>query len=753
MSCIFATLSALLFASPLLAQGTAFTYQGRLNNDANAANGIYDVRFAVHDSADAGSVIAGPITNAATVVSNGLFTLTLDFGASVFNGAQRWLEIGVRSNGSGAFATLSPRQPITATPYSIRAANVDASGLAGTIPSSSLSGIYTAPVTFDNPSNSYNGTFYGSFLGLSFIGGSFAGSFIGNGSGLANLNGSQITSGTIPAAALNNAWRPIGNSGTIPGTHFVGNTDNKPLEFRINNQRVLFIGTNANGAPNLVAGSPANSITGTNIEGSTIAGGGLGFYPNTITASYATIGGGTFHTVNGVWSTIAGGRDNVVQADHSTIAGGRGNIIRPFSEYATIAGGGFNVVNSNSSFGTIGGGYFNGIHDSYATTIGGGQQNNIGANSIAGTIGGGEANRIATNSYGATIAGGGVNNIGASTFAATISGGNANVIAEISAGAIISGGLQNQIGANSAAGTIGGGSNNRIGDNSSGSVIAGGGGNQAGTDSSTAVIGGGYQNIVFSNSMATVGGGFFNQVGGANRATYASLFPSQGNTVAGGSGNFITEGSRGAFIGGGNNNSVLTNGDYAMIPGGELNDASAYAFAAGRYAKANHQGAFVWGDSTPMNISSLSPDSVTMRASGGYRLFSNSGATAGVSLAPGGTSWAVISDRNAKKDFAAVDSRAILEKLAALPITRWHYCWEEKGTTPHIGPMAQDFKAAFYPGRDNKSITTQEADGVALAAIQGLNQKLEQELEQKETEITELKQRLAALEKIILNQP
>ena len=95
-----------------------------------------------------------------------------------------------------------------------------------------------------------------------------------------------------------------------------------------------------------------------------------------------------------------------------------------------------------------------------------------------------------------------------------------------------------------------------------------------------------------------------------------------------------------------------------------------------------------------------------------------------------------------------MDGRAIPEKLAALPSTRWHRRWEDVGLTPHLGPRAQDFKAAVHPGRDDKTITTQEADGVALAAIQGLNQKLEQ----KATEITELKQRLEALEEIIRSQ-
>ena len=71
--------------------------------------------------------------------------------------------------------------------------------------------------------------------------------------------------------------------------------------------------------------------------------------------------------------------------------------------------------------------------------------------------------------------------------------------------------------------------------------------------------------------------------------------------------------------------------------------------------------------------------------------------------------------------------------------------------TPHMGPMAQDFHAAFGLGTDDKHIATVDADGVALAAIQGLNQKLTDELKQKGTEITELKQRLDALEKIVRN--
>ena len=103
------------------AQVTAFTYQGRLNDGGNPANGSYDLQFTLYDAGTNGNVF-GSLTNTATAVSNGLFLVTLDFG-SVFNGSNYWLEIAARTNGSGAFSTLSPRQPITPTPYAIYTAN------------------------------------------------------------------------------------------------------------------------------------------------------------------------------------------------------------------------------------------------------------------------------------------------------------------------------------------------------------------------------------------------------------------------------------------------------------------------------------------------------------------------------------------------------------------------------------------------------------------------------------------------------
>src|SRR5690348_1323931 len=120
-SLLFAAATSLL-APQLFGQGTAFTYQGRLSDGPTPVNGVYNVRMAVYDAA---SVQQGStLTNAATVVSNGLFAVTVDFGPGVFTGANRFLEIGVRTNGNGAFVTLSPRQPIATTPYAITAGNV-----------------------------------------------------------------------------------------------------------------------------------------------------------------------------------------------------------------------------------------------------------------------------------------------------------------------------------------------------------------------------------------------------------------------------------------------------------------------------------------------------------------------------------------------------------------------------------------------------------------------------------------------------
>src|SRR2546426_10939112 len=90
-------LSALNWQLSTSAQSTAFTYQGRLNDGVSPATGIYDLKFTIYDALSGGATVAGPLTSPTTGVTNGLFTVMLDFGSAAFNGSARWLEIGVRT--------------------------------------------------------------------------------------------------------------------------------------------------------------------------------------------------------------------------------------------------------------------------------------------------------------------------------------------------------------------------------------------------------------------------------------------------------------------------------------------------------------------------------------------------------------------------------------------------------------------------------------------------------------------------------
>ena len=126
----------------------------------------------------------------AVSVSNGLFTVSPDLGASVFNGgATVWLQIAVRTNNSASFTNLASRQLLTATPYAITASNVTGSvptkQLAGTISTANLSGTYSGAVTFNNPADQ----------------------FAGNGGGVTNVNAVQL--GGLRAS---NFWGVGGNS-------------------------------------------------------------------------------------------------------------------------------------------------------------------------------------------------------------------------------------------------------------------------------------------------------------------------------------------------------------------------------------------------------------------------------------------------------------------------------------------------------------------------------------------------------------
>jgi hypothetical protein len=143
-----------------------------------------------------------------------------------------------------------------------------------------------------------------------------------------------------------------------------------------------------------------------------------------------------------------------------------------------------------------------------------------------------------------------------------------------------------------------------------------------------------------------------------------------------------------------------------------------------------------------------------MRFSGGYKLYTDAEATVGTQLAPGGNSWATISDRRKKENFSPVDGEAFLKKIARMELTSWNYKGQDPKLYRHYGPMAQDFYAAF--GNDgvgtignDTTINQADMEGVSLVAIQALvkrteelkkeNEQLKQQLSQYQAENGSLK--------------
>jgi hypothetical protein len=144
----------LLAASNAMAQTTQFTYQGKLTDNGNAANGQYDFLFKLFDTAivGTGAQLGSTVNPPPVTVTEGIFTVQLDFGVSVFPGAARFLEIAVKQTSGSTFTTLGPRQPVTSNPYAIRSlAATAADGLSvaclGCITSSQIQTVQGSQVT------------------------------------------------------------------------------------------------------------------------------------------------------------------------------------------------------------------------------------------------------------------------------------------------------------------------------------------------------------------------------------------------------------------------------------------------------------------------------------------------------------------------------------------------------------------------------------------------------------------------------
>jgi hypothetical protein len=322
---------------------------------------------------------------------------------------------------------------------------------------------------------------------------------------------------------------------------------------------------------------------------------------------------------------------------------------------------------------------------------------------------------------------------------------------------VIGGSSLNSIGAGVSSATIGGGGNNTVFNtvNATGGTIGGGDNNSIATGAGNSTIGGGYNNRINGPSTySTIAGGDLNDIGptGGPNANYATIGGGHFNKIlanahsaliSGGSGNQVT--SAFGTVGGGEANQAT--GAWGTVPGGDQNTASYNAFAAGHRAKAIHQGTFVWADSTGADFASTGANQFLIRASGNVGINKNNPATAlDVNGTVSATAFNTTSDRNAKENFEAVDAKGILAKLAALPVSQWNFKGDSK--VRHIGPTAQDFHAAFRAGSDEKHIATVDADGVALAAIQGLNEIVKE----KDAKIVDLEKRLEKLEALLSRQ-
>ena len=640
----------LLAANSLLAQSSAFIYQGQLMSGATPANGTYDLRFRLASDPAGNTYVGSAFLTNGVQVANGLFATRVDFGTGPFNGNSYWLQIDVRTNGALSYTTLTPLQPLAPAPYalySLSASNLlgtlSASQLSGTVSSINLGGTYSGAVNFNNIGNTFSG------------------------SG-ANLSG--VNAASVGGVTANNLWRLNGNS-VSPG-QFVGSTNNQPLELWAGGQRALRLEPNVgSNAPNVLAGSPWNAISN-GVMGSTIGGGG-GFgnfespywgtlYTNSTTniigGNFATIGGGGENTASGLGSTIAGGFYNTASGIYSTVGGGYYNFAR--GNHSTIGGGSafYSGNYANGDWSTIAGGSDN-TANGQTSFIGGGWFNSIGSNAYSAVIGGGY-NNVATNTY-AVVPGGN----------SCIAGGNASFAAGTTAEALHDGSF---VWADESS-TTGFGS---TGSNQFLVRATGGVGIGVSNPSYTMDIGG-RTRLRGSSTSGTAGTWFYDSTLGNDRAFLGmagtGLIGFWGNTGAGWS--------------------LLINTTNGYVGIGIGQNAATHLLQVGN----------AYCD---------------------------------------GNTWAPSSDRNLKAGFEPLDTEGVLEKVTALPLSRWHYTNDV--SVAHMGPMAQDFYAAFGIGADDKHISDIDEGGVALAAIQGLNQKLETALKAREAENQELKHRLQTLE-------
>jgi hypothetical protein len=224
---LLATQQASASTQPLTPVGSGFTYQGRLLDGGNPANGTYDLRFTLFDALTGGSQVGSPLTLSSQTVTNGLFTVTLDFGTTAFRGAARFMQIEVQHNGGG-FVLLAPRQPLTPAPYAmslmpgavisattnsnvLTAVNNGAGvALKGTgtggsgVEGDSTSGIGVAGYTSSSTSGALAGLNFGSGPGVAAV------SVNGTGVSASSINGIGVSANSTNSTAVNAQGKTAG---------------------------------------------------------------------------------------------------------------------------------------------------------------------------------------------------------------------------------------------------------------------------------------------------------------------------------------------------------------------------------------------------------------------------------------------------------------------------------------------------------------------------------------------------------------
>jgi len=604
----------------------------------------------------------------------------------------------------------------------------------------------------------------------------------GNRAGNADNSPSNATYATVGGGYRNLA---SGDGATVSGGYYnTASGSDATVGGGANNSASGYGSAVSGGNYNVASGLNATAVGGYgNVATATMTSIGGG-YINVATGYIATIAGGQQNHATGQWTSIGGGLVNTASGDMATVSGGYENTATAYATVggghlnsatgltATIGGGEYIVVTSTA--GTVGGGSYITVTGDYAT-VGGGYYNS--ANGVSASVGGGGYN-VASGFY-AHVGGGGTNTA-SSDFAmvgggvanmasggeATVSGGHGNIASGWAA--TVGGGYTNAASAENA--TVAGGFDNTA----SGLDATVGGGYSNTADSTHATVSGGYDNTA-NGSSATVGGGDFNRASGG----YATVPGGYWNTAAGAFSFAAGQRARayhdGSFVWADNStttpitstavnqfliraaggvgigttspdaqlhvalNSSLSKPqlwlqethettDYARLRFSNAGTSYTWDIAAGGGASVNQLNFY---RSDAGDVMSLRPNDVT-----NLLLMSN-----GARLTQGGA-WTNSSDRNAKANFSPIDARAILQGVIDLPIEAWSYKAEDSGVR-HIGPMAQDFYAAFGTGSDDKSISTIDADGVALAAIQGLYQVVQE----KDARIAALEARLQNLER------